>query len=123
MLTPIDSQIVFLVTQNLKATAEFYEQTLGLPLILDQGGCRIYKVAEKAYLGFCEREGTPDKENVIVTLVTPEVDLWYETLRSRGVQFEKKPAFNPDYQIYHCFLRDPSGYLVEIQRFEDPRWI
>jgi hypothetical protein len=24
--------------------------------------------------------------------------------------------------IYHCFLRDPNGYLIEIQRFLDPAW-
>jgi len=23
---------------------------------------------------------------------------------------------------FYCFLRDPNGYLIEIQRFEDPRW-
>ncbi len=38
------------------------------------------------------------------------------------VPFEKESAFNPDYKIYHCSLRDPNGYLVEIQRFEDERW-
>ena len=32
------------------------------------------------------------------------------------------PALNPEYGIYHCFLRDPNGYLVEIQRFLDPSW-
>jgi catechol 2,3-dioxygenase-like lactoylglutathione lyase family enzyme len=50
------------------------------------------------------------------------VDGWCEKLREQGVQLEKEPAYNPEYKIYHCFLRDPNGYLVEIQRFEDPRW-
>jgi catechol 2,3-dioxygenase-like lactoylglutathione lyase family enzyme len=118
----IDSQIVFLVAQDLHATAEFYERILGLPLALDQGKCRIYKVAEEAFLGFCEREEVPRVDGVIVTLVTPDVDEWCEELRARGVQLEKEPVYNPDYRIYHCFLRDPNGYLLEIQRFEDPRW-
>jgi catechol 2,3-dioxygenase-like lactoylglutathione lyase family enzyme len=54
--------------------------------------------------------------------VTEDVDRWYEKLSGQGIVFEKQPAFNPDYNIYHCFLRDPNGYLLEIQRFEDPRW-
>ncbi len=29
---------------------------------------------------------------------------------------------NPEYRIYHCFLRDPDGYQIEIQRFDDPAW-
>ncbi len=118
----IDSQIVFLIAQDLHATGEFYERTLGLPLALDQGKCRIYKVAEKAFLGFCGREEMPAVDGVIVTLVTPDVDERCEELRARGVQLEKEPVYNPDYKIYHCFLRDPNGYLLEIQRFEDPRW-
>jgi len=64
MASPFDQQVTFLYTGDLAATADFCETTLGLPLALDRGGCRIY----------------------------------------------------------HCFLRDPNGYLLEIQRFLDPAW-
>ena len=122
MALSIDSHIVFLATRDLSTTATFYEITLGLTLALDQGKCRIYQVAEKAFLGFCVKDEIPARDGVIVTLVTRDVDKWHEQLRAKGVEFEKAPAYNPEYQIYHCFLRDPNGYLVEIQRFEDPRW-
>jgi catechol 2,3-dioxygenase-like lactoylglutathione lyase family enzyme len=59
---------------------------------------------------------------VILTIVTKEVDRWYDYLVDRGVVFEKEPVFNPEYNIYHCTFRDPNGYLIEIQRFEDPGW-
>ncbi len=119
----ITEQITFLYTRDLKQTARFYEELMGLPLALDQGGCRIYRVAGSAYLGFCERETAPEQpEGVIVTFVTPEVDGWYEMLSALGVTFEKAPAFNPAYNIYHCFLRDPNGYLIEIQHFAEPDW-
>jgi hypothetical protein len=36
------------------------------------------------------------------------------------IRFEKPPAANPRYNIYHCFLRDPNGYLLEIRRFLHP---
>ena len=74
-----------------------------------------------AHIGFCQRPaaiGTTG--NVILTLVTPEVDAWYEQLSGQGVGFEKKPAVNPAYNIYHCLALDPDGYRVEIQRFLDP---
>ena len=48
MTGKIDSHIVFLATTDLAATADFYEEALGLTLALDQGICRIYEVAEKA---------------------------------------------------------------------------
>jgi catechol 2,3-dioxygenase-like lactoylglutathione lyase family enzyme len=119
----IDQQITFLRTNDLKGTARFYEEVLGLPLKLDQGTCRIYQVSSDGYLGFCrqkEEHAAIDPGPVIITLVTQDVDRWYEHLQALGVPFEKPPAINPDYSISHCFLRDPNGYLVEIQRFLHP---
>lgn len=121
--THFDQQVTFLYTRNIGPSAEFYGETLGLPLVLDQGGCRIYRVSRHAFVGICEREDAPtDPKGVIVTLVSNDVDGWYERLRAKGVSFEKTPALNPTYNIYHCFLRDPNGYLLEIQRFLDPTW-
>jgi len=117
-----DSQITFLATTDLEGTAAFYEDVLGLRLALDQGACRIYATAPGAYVGFCRRDDAADSKGVIVTLVAQDVDGLYEMLVAKGVRFEKPPAMNDEYRIYHCFLRDPNGYLVEIQRFEDPRW-
>ena len=59
---------------------------------------------------------------IILTLVSQEVDAWYDYLSQKGIAFETPPQFNPKFNIYHCFLRDPNGYLIEIQRFEDPAW-
>ena len=102
----------------------FYETILELPLILDQGACRIYGTGLGAFLGFCQHltGGGQDGAGVILTLVSQDVDGWYDYLQQKGVEFEKPPQFNPKFNIYHCFLRDPNGYLIEIQRFEDPTW-
>jgi catechol 2,3-dioxygenase-like lactoylglutathione lyase family enzyme len=119
----LDQQITFLSTSDLETTAVFYEETVGLDLILDQGTCRIYATAPGAFLGFCEHlEVKEPRSGIIFTLVTDQVDAWYSYLLERGVAFEKPPEANPRYQIYHCFFRDPNGYLIEIQRFDDPRW-
>lgn len=122
----IDQYITFIYTEDLAASATFYAETLGLTLWRDQGTCRIYHVAGDAYLGVCQMgphsKGIVDGEtqrNVILTLITEDVDGWYTKLRTHGVVFEKAPEHNPRYNIYHCFLRDPSGYLIEIQRFLD----
>jgi catechol 2,3-dioxygenase-like lactoylglutathione lyase family enzyme len=117
-----DAGITFCYTRDLKKTAQFYEVIMGLPLVLDQGGCRIYRASNDAYFGFCERAEVGPGKGIILTFVTDDVDGWYQKLSGQGVEFEEKPALNPEYKIYHCFLRDPNGYLLEIQRFEDPRW-
>lgn len=95
---------------------------MGLDLVLDQGDCRIYRTAQHAYIGYCCREMAAKPSGVILTLVSRQVDEWYADLQDKGVSFEYPPRLNEKYQIYHCFLRDPNGYLIEIQRFEDPGW-
>ncbi len=126
MTLSLDSQITFLYTRDLASTTRFYEQALGLRLILDQGSCRIYRITDSACLGFCQRENLPDQpgleSKVIFTLVTQDVDGWYERLTSQGIVIEKPPVRDPAYDIYHFFLRDPNGYLIEIQRFLDSSW-
>ena len=116
-----DQQITFLYTADLATSARFYEETLGLPLVVDQGDCRIYQVSRDGLLGFCQRANAPQQPaGIIITVLTHDVDEWYGRLSERGVRFEHPPAFNPQYHIYHCFLRDPNGYLLEIQRFDIP---
>jgi catechol 2,3-dioxygenase-like lactoylglutathione lyase family enzyme len=122
----ISAHITFLYTPDLARTARFYEETVGLPLKLDQGSCRIYRISPDSYLGFCQRDRAHDEsrpqegDRVIVTLISPDVDGWYDHLREQGVEFDKAPQFNAEYNIYHCFFRDPNGYLIEIQRFLHP---
>lgn len=120
---PLEQQVTFLYTADLQQTADFYERLLGLPLVLDQGSCRIYRVHGDAFLGFCQHlAAPPGPEGVILTLVSQEVDQWAEYLQAQGVILEKPPTLYERFKIYHCFLRDPNGYLIEIQRFLDPAW-
>ena len=121
---PIESAITFFYTHDLDISAQFYEEVLGLELWLDQGSCRIYQVSGNGYVGLCQTSetqtlSTDNRSSVIFTLVTQQVDEWFNYLRQRGVEFEKPPSLNEKYNIYHCFLRDPNGYLIEIQHFLD----
>jgi catechol 2,3-dioxygenase-like lactoylglutathione lyase family enzyme len=117
----IQQNITFVYTRDLGRSADFYERSLGLRLARDQGHCRIYHLSGNSYLGVCDAPRRPVvSEGVVVTLVTDDVDGWCAHLRARGVPLEKEPADNPPYRIYNAFLRDPNGYLIEIQRFWEP---
>jgi catechol 2,3-dioxygenase-like lactoylglutathione lyase family enzyme len=95
-----DQFVTFLYTRDLEQSTAFYGELLGLPLVLDQGGCRIFRVARDAFLGVCrcseERPCSPG--GVIVTLVSDDVDGWYERLEAKGVAFETPPRANPKYR-------------------------
>lgn len=121
-MRPFDSQITFCYTDDIEASHRFYNEILELPMVLDQGGCRIYRVAQEAYIGFCSRGQRKPGDCVTITLVSNDVDCWFKRVSDAGYEVIKPPAATPEYRIYNCFVRDPSGYTVEIQRFEDPRW-
>lgn len=120
MTPPFEQFITFLHAADLANTADFYERILALPLVRDQGTCRIYKVSASGYLGFCAHLAPAQPRGVIATLVTDEVDAWHERLKAQGVEIVHPPAHNPKYAIYHFFFRDPNGHLLEIQRFDAP---
>lgn len=124
LMSPIayDAGITFCNVPDLDAVTGFYESLLGLPLVLDQGGCRIYRVAGSGYLGFCERDVVPETETVLLTLVLDDVDGLHERLVAGGAVVDQAPRDNATYGIYHAFYRDPAGYRIEVQRFHDPHW-
>lgn len=117
-----EAQITFCYVPDLAASACFYEDVLRLELVVDQGTCRIYRVAGGGYLGFCERPIEPRPESVLLTLVTDDVDGWHERLVAARVSVDQEPRVSAEYGIYHAFYRDPAGYRIEIQRFDDPAW-
>ena len=118
-----DHQITFLYVSDLDRAAEFYGTLMGLRLVLDQGGCRIFEVREGAYIGICasrpERVGTA---GALVTFVTQDVDAVHDRLAAAGTEIETAPRHNPEYLIYHFYARDPDGNRIEVQRFDAGDW-
>lgn len=120
---PIDQQVTFIYTPDLARSARFYAEVLGLEEVLDQGACRIFRVAAEGFLGVCTnpaRAVVP--EGFTLTFVTPEVDAWHDHLAAQGATIEAPPAENPRFRIYNFFARDLDGYRLEFQRFLDPAW-
>lgn len=119
-----DQLVTFIYTKDLERSCAFYANVLELPLVLDQRTCRIFQISSNGFVGICtSRKGRPSvSDGVIITLVTQDVDGWHEKLAAKGVAIETPPANNPEFNIRHCFLRDPDGYQIEIQCFKDPMW-
>jgi catechol 2,3-dioxygenase-like lactoylglutathione lyase family enzyme len=83
----------------------------------------IYRISNDGFLGICTASGVHAvPEGVILTLVTDAVDQWHTFLVAKGIAIESAPQLNPKFNIYHLFLRDPNGYLIEIQTFRSPDW-
>lgn len=118
-MTPdVAAQITFLYVDDLARSAAFYGGVLGLELVRDQGACHIYRVTADAFVGLCDHRD-PAPGGVIVTLVADDVDGWAARLAAAGHDVDG-PHRSEQFELYHLFVRDPDGHLVEIQRFDEP---
>ena len=116
--SPFDAQITFVYGSDLDRSAAFYGHVLDLELVRDQGACQIYRVATDAYIGVCDHR-VAEPGSVIITLVADDVDHWADRLSAAGYRVSG-PHANARFGVYHCFVHDPDGHLVEIQRFDEP---
>jgi lactoylglutathione lyase len=119
--TSIEGMITFLYYKDLPPVARFYEEILGLKLVIDQGFAKIYKVAGDAHLGIVDETKGYHRANPIkpveITLLVSDVDAWYQKIRSMGVAALCEPR---DIEVPHLrmfLLQDPEGYVIEIQKF------
>jgi len=129
---PFEQSVTFLYTADLAASRRFYAEILGLPLVLEQDGgrCVIFATAPglRGFVGLCTARGPREIGNprtpggVVFTLVSRDVEGWHARLLAAGMPVLGPPVHAAEYGITGFFFRDPDGYLLEIQRFEDPAW-
>lgn len=111
------SGIVFMKTQRLSELKQFYTETLGCDLWLDQGGCIILRHGNLLF-GFCSAD-TADTAGII-TFFYPspaDVDAMHDRLGSTA---DGLPRRNDRYRIYQFFARDPENRVLEFQYFLHP---
>jgi predicted enzyme related to lactoylglutathione lyase len=121
----IGQAITWLYSDDLAAHGAFYRQVIGLAPVLEQrseaGGCVLFRVAGGAFLGVCDLAHRPrGTAGMLVTFVVPDLDAAMVALSARGAAFEGEVLERPGHRS--AFLRDPAGYLLEVQQFTDPRW-
>lgn len=121
MSKTIDGLITFLYYDDLERATGFYEEIIGLKLVIDQGWAKIFKVSENAYIGLVDgkrgyHRPSPIKP-VMITLIVPDVDSWYYYLKEQNVKILSEPRDNKELNIRTLLIEDPEGYVIEIEHF------
>lgn len=120
----LNAQITFLYYDELEPVDKFYRGLMGLKLVQDQGFAKIYRVNEKAFVGAVTGERgfhRPQNENaVLLTFVVDDAFAWYEHLKQAGVTLLSEVKEVEDIGVRAFFLKDPGGYVLEVQRFLTP---
>lgn len=110
--------ITFLYYADLPRAMAFYEEVLGLPLAIDQGWSKIYRITEGGYVGLVDETRGSHRAHPVkpvqICLRVADVDAWQRWLESRGVTI-LKTAESRELGIRVIVLNDPEGYQIEIQ--------
>jgi len=122
------ASITFLTYEHLESAIRFYGDTLGLPLIEDQGWAKVYRISGSAHVGLvASPEAVGERlpgAGVLLSIVVDDVadvDAWYERLCDEPeIEIAGRPAGVHGIPVYSFFLRDPGGYRLEIQAFTQP---
>ena len=117
--------ITFLTYEKIEDGDRFYEDTLGFPLVEDQGWAKVYRICPGAYVGLVSARGKPIEQPVgagaLLSITVDDVDAWYERLEDvPEIEILNEPSMVPGIPVYSFFFKDPGGYRVEIQAFTDP---
>lgn len=115
----IQETVVMLYYRELSAAAAFYGGTLGLETVYRSDSALLYRLTPTSVVGvILEGDGAyhraQDDNAVMLSIVTPDVDAWYEVLRDNDDVTVLKPLANSSNNPIRAFLvEDPGGYTVE----------
>jgi predicted enzyme related to lactoylglutathione lyase len=114
----VELAVTFLYYRDLPAAMRFYEDVLGLPLAIDQGWSKIYRIAEGAHVGLVDETRGAHRAAVTkpvqLCLRVGDVDGWHRWLVARGIE-ACEPRTSEELGIRVFVLHDPEGYQIEIQ--------
>jgi len=111
----------FYYYRNVDKAWQFYRDVLGFETAADYGFAKIMRVAESSYLTLVDAErgmhSADEPKSVTLALVTPQVEGWFEYLRSREVPLRSELKVTEGRPHDGFVAIDPEGYLLEFERF------
>lgn len=120
---PAQAAITWLYYKDLPRAMQFYEEVLGLPLVVDQDWAKVYQASRTGFIGLVDEtrgmHKASDTKPVAVALVTEQVDAWYAWLLSKGVKIRSELRDSTSLPIRGFTAFDPEGYTLEFETFRD----
>ena len=112
---------LFFYYRDLDRATAFYRDTLGLELVADYTMARIFRVAEESYLILVDAakgmHTADEPKSVALALLTDQLEQWHDYLATKGLRPGRPFAARPGSAHDGFVIKDPEGYLLEFERF------
>lgn len=118
----VQATVLWLYYQDLKPMQRFYEDLLGVPLLVDQGWAKVYQVAGGGFIGLVDGERglhqAASQKGTTVSFFTAEVDAWFRWVASCPGFRLRTPEVTHEGSRVRLFVGyDPEGYFLEWDTF------
>ena len=119
----IDATITFFYYDDVEAVAPFYERILGFEMTMNQDWVKIFRITPTSSIGLVQQghgfHDVSEDKPAMLSIVTENIDAWYEYLVDSGVEIRKELPDNrsklkpTDAPVRGFVVEDPGGYTVE----------
>ena len=119
----IQANLVFFYYQDLAAAYRFYDEVIGLEMVLDYGFAKLFRISQTSYIGLVDAQkgmhSADEPKTVTLSFVTEEIDEWYQYLVEKGVELRGPVKDATRHPTRGFVAYDPEGYFLEFERFLD----
>lgn len=117
------AMVTWLYYKDLEGMMKFYEDVLGLEMIVDQGWTKIYQVSATGFIGLVdEKRGMhsfTEEKGVTVSFIIDDLEDWYKYAKAQQpFELRSEKLEIGDENKYRAFVGyDPEGYFMEFDKF------
>jgi lactoylglutathione lyase len=119
----VRGSIFWLYYEDLAGAQQFYEDALGLELLVDQEIPKIYSSSPTGFIGLNDAKisshSATEEKAVNLSFFTDDADAWLRHLQAKGVRLRSEEIFVESDAVRVCIAYDPEGYFLEFDAFLD----
>lgn len=119
----VQATVLWLYYQDVPAIEDFWEELLGVDLMVDQGWAKVYQASATGFIGPVDGSrglhSATEEKAVTVSFFTDDVEAWLD--RARTLQLElRTPELTDESGRVSVFVGyDPEGHFLEWDTFLD----
>ena len=116
--------VLWLYYRDLAGIQRFYEDALGLEMVVDQGWTKIYPTSRSGFLGLVDEargmHSWTEEKGITVSFITEDIEGWFERMKSHDAFEFRSPEIGDESGRVRVFVGyDPEGYFLEFDTFLD----
>lgn len=119
----VQATVLWLYYDDIPAMESFYEDLLGVDLLVDQGWAKVYEASRTGFVGLVDGErglhSATEEKAVTVSFFTSDVAAWLERAQKQELSLRTPDLTDESGRVSVFVGYDPEGYFLEWDTFLD----